>query len=560
MSGPAVRGACWCFALVILMVAPFGGALARHDADAISAALLQRAGEAQLVGPERAASHPALTQAVLDAYRDRDWRPVWFVSGSVAEEAAARARLAAALAVLEDAAREGLGPEDYAVAVRAEGLPGFAARATPQGLAPLDAQATAAILAYARDAATGRRGPARLDSNVFAPPRDFDAAAILEALADPTRDAGAMLRALSPGHTEYRGLRRALSLYRALAEKPEPPPVPDGPSLKPGIRDPRVAALRARLAHFGDISVPEAEPDLFTPALEIALASFQRRHGLETDGIAGKQTLAALNVTVAERVDQILLNMERWRWLPHDLGPRYVLANIAGYEVTMVEGTSTVDRMVAVVGRPYRMTPVFSDRISYIEVNPTWTVPPKIAREDLLPKIQADPAYLESGGYEVFSGWDADAARLDPQAVDWQAMTKERFGFKLRQAPGPKNALGEVKIMFPNRFDIYLHDSPAKDLFDRRVRAFSSGCIRLARPFDLVDWLMRQTGGPDRAAIEEIRQSRETRVVKLPETVPVHLIYATAWAGEDGQTHFRADVYERDRLLARALAEERQKP
>jgi len=199
------------------------------------------------------------------------------------------------------------------------------------------------------------------------------------------------------------------------------------------------------------------------------------------------------------------------------------------------------------------MTPVFSDQISYIEVNPTWTVPPKIAREDLLAKIKADPTYLATGGYELYDGWGAGAAKIDPAAVDWQAMTKENFTYKMRQAPGSKNALGEVKVMFPNRFDIYLHDSPAKDLYSKRVRAFSSGCIRLARPFDLVNWLMRQTDGPSAADIQALRESRETRVVKLAQTIPVHLIYATAWASEDGQTHFRDDVYGRDRLLRQAL-------
>ena len=538
---------CFAAALLFSSITP----AAALDEDALASDLLRRAGETG-AAPSAQGAAPDLEAALFEAYAARDWRSFWFA----ADPAAGLRRLAAAAVVLEDAAREGLDPSDYRLSVAAADIPAFAVEATTEQLAALELEAGAALLAYARDAAQGRADPRRRDPNVFAEAPPFDPAALLAQLTDPAGDPAALLLSLSPGHSEYRGLRRALSLYRERAARAEPPPVPDGPSLKPGMRDPRVAALRARLAHFGDISLPEAEPDLFTPALAIALQSFQRRHGLEDDAVAGRQTLAALNVTAAERVEQILLNMERWRWLPRELGEAYVLANIAGFTVTMVEGGSTVERMRAVVGRPYRMSPVFSDRISYIEVNPTWTVPPKIAREDLLPKIQADPTYLSQGGYQVFSGWGADAVQLDPASIDWAAVTPRSFPYKLRQGPGPKNALGQVKIMFPNRFDVYLHDSPARDLFRKASRAFSSGCIRLERPFDLVEWLMRLTGGPDRAAIEEILASEETTIVKLPQRVPVHLIYATAWAGEDDQVHFREDVYGRDQLLQDALARE----
>lgn len=537
--------------LLVMLVA----AAPASASQALSAALLQRAGEEGLAAPPlEDGDRPRIAAALFDLYAARDWRSLWF-DGTQADRTAGAGRLAAALAVLADAARDGLAPVDYATGVAADALGDFVDRADADALAALELRAAVAILTYARDAAIGRVGPRISDPNVFAETRSFDAHAFArDVLADPAADIASALTALHPGHPEYRGLRRALSLARALAAKPEPPAVAPGPSLKPGMRDPRVAALRARLAHLGDISVPEAEPALFTPALEIALKSFQRRHGLEADGFAGKLTLAAVNRTAADRVETILLNMERWRWLPRALGENYVLANIAGFEVTMVEGGSVVDRMAAVVGRPYRMSPVFSDAISYIELNPTWTVPPKIAREDLLAKIQADPTYLAAGGYQVFSGWGADAVALDPAAIDWARVSKRQFPYKLRQGAGPKNALGQVKIMFPNRFDVYLHDSPARELYAKSVRAFSSGCIRLSRPFDLVDWLMRLTGGPDRPAIQAMLETGETRIVKLAARVPVHLIYATAWAGEDGQMHFRDDVYGRDALLKAALA------
>ncbi|MBP5857836.1 L,D-transpeptidase family protein [Marivibrio halodurans] len=540
--------------LAISLIPAWSSNSAALDGDALSAALLRQVGEQGFAAPTSrdAAGRTRIQGELLEAYEARGWRSIWFAEGL----AAGAGRLAAALSVLKDAGREGLNPTDYPHSISADRVIPFVedAASDVERLAALEVESTTALLAYARDAAVGRAAPHDRDPNVFAEARTFEAAGfVARAFADATADPRAALLALHPGHPEYRGLRRALSLYRALAEKAEPPPIPEGGSLKPGMRDARVAAVRARLARFGDISVPEAEADLFTPALAIALRSFQRRHGLDTDAVAGKQTLAALNLPVSARVDQILLNMERWRWLPRELGPNYVLANIAGFEVTMVEEGSVVDRMAAVVGRPYRMSPVFSDAISYIELNPTWTVPPKIAREDLLAKIQADSAYLTDGGFQVLSGWGADARPVDPATVDWARVTQKTFSYKLRQGPGERNALGRVKVMFPNRFDIYLHDSPARDLYAKRVRTFSSGCIRLSRPFDLVNWLMRLTGGPDAAEIRTMLDTGETRVVKLPQRVPVHLIYATAWAGEDGQVHFRDDVYGRDSLLRGAF-------
>lgn len=529
------------FLLVLCLAAP----LAPAAADGLPAAVMQR-----MAGIAEAAGSSALTQTARRFYTQRHGAPLWL------DGAAGERRLAAGLSVLSAAAQEGLDPADYAT-----GLPRTEIAAALSGLdtaarARLEVAATLAMLRYAHDVSVGRSGPARIDPNVFAAEKTFDAGALLDRLADPATDPAELLRAMPPAHREYAGLRQALARYTALAERPEPAPVADGPALKPGMRDGRVAAMRARLAYFGDHQALAAEPDpeLYTPLLAQAVRGFQARHGLETDAVAGAQTLGALNESLAARLDRIRLNMERWRWLPHDLGRRFVLVNIAAFQAEMVDGGNVIDTMRAVVGKTYRMTPVFSDRITYVEINPTWTVPPKIARKDLLPKIEADPAYLAEGGYKVFANWGADAPRVDPASIDWGRINGS-FPYKLEQGPGPKNALGEVKIMFPNRFDVYMHDTPSRELFGRRVRAFSSGCIRLHRPFDMVNWLMRETGGPGPEEIEKIRESRETTVVRLPESVPVHIIYATAWTSTSGEVHFRPDIYDRDRLLAKSLAQ-----
>lgn len=531
---------------LVLSFAPAQHAAAQASAEDIAGAL------ASLIEgsvPPGAEDPRGMAHAVREFYRARSGQPLWFGTGE-----AGQARLAAGLEVLGNAGREGLNPGDYAPALPAGGQGGLAG-GDAATLAAMEFEALLAMLRYARDAAVGRRAPRLIDPNVFAADKTFDPEPVLTAFADPAADPGEVLRAMPPAHREYAGLRQALRRYTAMGLRPEPPKVDEGPALKPGMRDRRVAQMRARLAFFGDLGASEAapEPDLYTPLLAQAVRGFQARHGLETDAVAGAQTLGALNETLAERLDRIRLNMERWRWLPHDLGERFVLVNIAAFEVQMVEGGRVIDSMRAVVGRPYRMTPVFSDRISYVEVNPTWTVPPKIARQDLLPRIKADPSFLVEGRFEVHDGWGEGATRLDPATVDWNRYGEGDFPFRLRQAPGPKNALGEVKVMFPNRFDVYLHDSPARELFRQRVRAYSSGCIRLQRPFDLVDWLMAVTGGPDSEAIRKTRESGRTTAVRLPETVPVHLIYATAWSSPGGEVHFRHDIYNRDRLLNRSL-------
>lgn len=490
-----------------------------------------------------------LAEALFAAYEARDWRSVWF-PGSGAPQAV---RLASAAAFVERAADHGLNPADYRMPAHASDFGEIVRNAAPGTLAALEIAATSAVLAFAHDAAVGWRAARLTDPNIFAEPEPFDAQAVIRRLADPTRDPADTLQALFPDHAPYRALREALASYRARAAHPEPPAVPEGPALRLGDRDGRVSALRARLAYFGDLALQSGDAARFDPELDRAVRRHQERHGLEPDGIVGPQTLAALNVPIAARLQQLRLNLERWRWLPHDLGAAYVLTNIAAFEVRIVEDGAVVDRIRAVVGKPFRMTPVFSDAITYVEVNPTWTVPPRIAGQDLLPRIRENPTFLAEEGYELFDGWGPDSRPLDPSGVDWASVSAEAFPFKLRQRPGPSNALGRVKIMFPNRFDVYLHDSPARALFQRRVRAFSSGCIRLERPFDLVDWLMRRTGGTARAEIQAILASGETRVIPLKTTVPVHLIYATAWAEPDGTVQFRDDVYGRDALLQAAL-------
>ena len=450
----------------------------------------------------------------------------------------------------------------------------------PAERAALELRLSAQFLHYARDLSSGRVRPGALEADAPAPADVPDAARLLRRLAAADRPAG-FLDQLAPANPVYRRLRRALADYTELARAGGWPRVEPGRTLERGMAGPAVAQVRARLRASRELTIDSDTPELFDDQLALAVRRFQDRHGLEPDGVVGPKTRAAMNVPVETRIAQIEVNMARWRWMPDDLGARYVLVNLAGQEVELVEAGSVRLSMRAVVGKPFRKTPVFSDEITYLEFNPDWTLPPTILREDVLPELKADPGYLAANEMTLYAGWSAAAERLDPATIDWSQVTPERFPYKIVQRPGPRNPLGQVKFMFPNAHHVYLHDSPAKNLFDRASRAFSSGCIRLAKPFELAESLLggtpvtdklreplglspapagSATDAPadppvwDRGLIDRLVQHGKTTAVRLAEPVPVHLTYSTVWVGEGGTVHFRPDIYGRDRALAQALA------
>ncbi len=334
------------------------------------------------------------------------------------------------------------------------------------------------------------------------------------------------------------------------------PAIASGPSIRPGDTDSRIPDIRRRLELLGDLSgdpLEDANREQYDDALATAIPLFQARHGLEPDGIVGRNTLAALNLLPLERIYRLDANLERWRWLPESLGETYVVVNIAGFELVLVENGEQVHRQRVIVGRPYRQTPVFSDRIRYLVFNPTWTVPRKLMIEDQLPIIRSDPEYLDRLGFKVFMGWGANQSEVDPAEIDWTELSKNNFPYQLVQQPGPQNALGQVKFMFPNQYDIYLHDTPAQSLFSRLDRTLSSGCIRLERPFELAEQLLANTNGWNMNRIEQTLATAEPATVVLAQPVPVYLQYWTTWIDQAGILQFRNDVYDRDHRLLQAL-------
>lgn len=439
---------------------------------------------------------------------------------------------------LRGVARDGLNPAVYAV---------------PESASPalIETALSSALIRYAEDVGAGRGWRHEPEKFILRDPPDL--LGVLNGAATVT-DISTFADTLAPSAPEYRGLRRALASYRRIADAGGWNAIVARETIKPGHTGAEVAGLWQRLRTTGDIDQATPLPDTYGELLQQGVIRFQTRHGLAADGVVGRKTLAALNETVETRIRQIELNMERRRWMPDDLGETHIFVNLAGFELRAVRRGAIVESMPVIVGRPFRETPVFSDRISYMELNPTWTVPYKIATQDILPKLQSDPSYLSKNGFEVIHAGSATA--VDPARIDWNRFGRTNFPYQLRQQPGPLNALGQVKFMFPNKYAVYLHDSPARDLFAKDVRMFSSGCIRVERPIALAQFLLANdaTWQPDRLHREV--ETGKTLVIRLRQTVPVHLSYITAWVDNDGKVQFRDDVYRRDARLAAVLYRE----
>jgi murein L,D-transpeptidase YcbB/YkuD len=387
---------------------------------------------------------------------------------------------------------------------------------------------------------------------VFNP--DIDLASVLN-IALKDQAIRKTLQNLSPQHQEYLNLQSALKKYRELASKKESYHIPSGETLRYGVSHERVQTLRNRLIFLGDLKAAETpNPIFFDSGLEKAVKSFQFRHGLIVDGLAGRQTIAAMNISAQKRLRQIELNMDRWRWLPRDLGNRYILVNIANFKLTVVEHGKPIMDMRVVVGKPYRKTPVLSEKMQFLVINPFWNVPTKLALRDLAPKVCSDPDYLAAKQIKVYKDWQQDAPEMDPLFISWCNLTMASFfPYKLQQASGPYNPLGKIKFIFPNKYAVYLHDTPDKFLFDKNPRDFSSGCIRVEKPYLLAEFLLKSDHRWTKEAILDLFESSARKIIFLNEQIPVHLVYITAWADDDGVVHFRNDVYEQDRILGNAL-------
>jgi L,D-transpeptidase YcbB len=455
---------------------------------------------------------------------------------------------------LAESEEEGLNPKDYHLPML-DDLAGQIARAAPTDAvrAQYDVLLTDALLRLAYHLSFGKVDPQTFDAQ-WNYGRTLESTDVSRKVEDALAAENIYQRveALRPTHSLYTGLKRELARYRAAAETPSPT-IAAAPKLQPGATDARVPLVRARLIAGGDLDKTAASESLdYDAALETAVRSFQTRMGLASDGVIGADTIAELNMPMADRITQLRVNLDRGRVLLQDLPDEFVIVNIAGFSVYYVRGQQVVWQSRAQVGKPYRRTPIFRSQISYLVLNPTWTVPPGIIEKDILPAAQRDPTSITRKGLRVL---DAQGQEQDPASIDWSRYRSGYIPYTLRQDPGPSNALGRVKLMFPNPYQVYLHDTPSQDLFDRSDRAFSSGCVRVERALELTELVLDDPDRWNAASIASAIEQGTLRNVTLKKKIPVLLAYWTAWVDPQGRLNFRRDLYGQDAKWAQALEE-----
>ena len=469
---------------------------------------------------------------------DRDYKPLWV------RDNGPKTKARDVLDVFRDAGKMGLNPNNYRVAQ----IERMMTAKTPRELAELELLLTRSFIDFGRDINRGVVLPSEASRENVITSKEVGALTLIDG-AENAHNIADYVRTLEPQSPEYQRLRGALATYREIAKKGGFPVIGKGGTIKPGMHDKRLVAIRQYLRLTGDLN-PDADKggDLYDTDLIAAVKWFQYRHGLTEDGIIATTTYEAMSVPVASRIRQIEINLERRRWMDDDLGPYYILVNVADQELKVVKDGKTVHTAKLVVGKPYTRTPVFSEKMRYIVFNPYWNVPPNIANNEYLPKLRRNPGVLQREHIRVFA---SSGSEISPYAVNWSALS--RMPYSLRQDSGGKNALGKVKFMFPNRFNVYLHDTPSKSLFNKDLRIFSHGCMRVQNPLDLAELLLADQGW-SRARIDaQIAEGKE-RIVNLKTPVPVHVTYLTAWVNKDGAVNFRRDPYKRDDQLAEVLA------
>jgi len=481
-------------------------------------------------------------------YARRQFAPAWI------ESASPRPQMDDLIGAIAAADREGLDPELYNVSVlqerRKEASKGFLTKKgfDPAEAGAMDAWLTYLYMKYASDLADGLSDLAHADPSWQIDTEKFDPLSQLETALQENNVAKS-LADLTPRAPEYQALRKVLAEYRERAANGGWPAVPRSLRLKPGQRSAGVPALARRLAASGDYtgSVPNEGLALYGPDLQDAVKTFQRRHGLADDAAVGAGLVAELNVPISRHIRQIELNMERWRWLPRELGGRHIFVNIPDMRLDVWDHDRTPLSMRVVVGKKDTPTPIFNDRMTYVVFSPYWNVPPDIANNETLPEVMKDPGFLDRANMEVI---DRDGNLVDPSSIDLTDPTQYRF----RQRPGGDNSLGLVKFMFPNQYNVYLHDTPAESLFARASRSFSHGCVRVEQPEKLAHYLLGDQPDWTDEKIVEAMHDGEERTVKLKVPIPVYITYLTARVSSDGLVQFRKDVYDVDSAQSARLA------
>lgn len=515
--------------------------------DQISGHIRQRLETAEMTSQnDRARSLQVKSPLLSEFYRKRDFRPAWSKGNDLSGQ------IEPFIRIIRMSGCEGLMPKDYHIdqiqtMINAlhEDIIGLDPLDGAK-LADLDVILTDAVLLYASHLVNGRIDHKKMYPEWVLKRDSPDLVVILKDALDSGKIEES-LAYLMPRFPGYARLKKELARYQRIAEGGGWPVVPEGPKIIKGSPDRRITTIRQRLIASGDLTVTaENEDIIFNDALEAAVRQFQKRNGLTEDGSISRATFAALNVPVEKRIRQIALNMDRLRWLPVDIGGRYIIVNIADFSLQVIDGGQEVMSMKIVAGKTSQRTCVLSREMTYLELNPYWGIPESIATKEILPKAKKTPEYLVAKKIRVFGDKGDRAKEIDPREVDWSPIKAHNLRYRFRQDPGPANPLGRIKFMFPNEFDIYLHDTPMRNLFGRTRRDFSHGCIRIEKPIDLAEYLLKnKESWTHEKIVKEIRKGKH-QVIMLPDPINVHIFYGTAWVDRDGNLQFRDDLYRID--------------
>ena len=467
------------------------------------------------------------------------------VSAAVSEDREIT-RTVEALKVLRTAPEHGLGNGTYnapelEAAINRLKTPAANAADRVHQLAALESETDRALLAFAHDVAIGRVSPSAVAPHWKSQREVPDLAGSLRQSANRTLEQ--WISRLQPRHPEYVALQRALRALRSQQQRGEWPKVPARP-FKPGTSDPAVTILRERLAASGEFTGTggEAGPASYDEDLKAAVKTFQEHHALKATGSIDQATLAAINVPLSERIRQVEINLERWRWMPDDFGARHFLVNIPAFLLMAREDGAAVRAIRVIVGKAGHETPIFSGDMETVVFSPYWNVPDSIAEDETAPAIRQDPGYLARNQIEVVRRSNSGVKVVDPAAVNWYD-PDELSQLSFRQRPGAKNALGHVKFLFPNVFNVYLHDTPSDALFARARRAFSHGCVRVEEPEALASYVLRDRPEWTTDRVSSAMNAGVEKYVQLDETIPVHIVYFTTWVDDQGGLYFLPDVY-----------------
>jgi len=482
-------------------------------------------------------------------YERRDFRPAWNNKDNIED----------LFKLIEEMDIEGLNPSEYHLDDLKEIRNEIQRSQTPSAEMRVnyDIMLSDALVRIVYHLLFGKVDPDRLDVNwnIYQEIDDQDPVNWIQSAID-SPDLYQLIKEIVPQDHFFVVLRNGLRKYREIKSQGGWETITSGPTLDPGMEDSRITKIRKRLILTNDLQDDsESESFIYDENLLEAVKGFQRRHGLIDDGRIGKNSLSAMNVSVEQRIEQILVNLERGRWVYRNIGNEFILVNIAAFKSTYVRDNKIEWTGRSQVGKEFRQTPVFKADLKYLVFNPTWTVPPTILKKDVLPAIRKDISYLKRKNMKVLNH---SGKVIDPAGIDWKKYTGSKFPYIIRQDPGPTNALGRVKFIFPNEHFVFLHDTPSKSLFERDMRALSSGCIRVENPFQLAESVINDSLKWNLGNIQALIKSEKTQTVYLNEPIPVLLLYATAFPANetDDILCFREDIYKRDKVVIEGLKEQ----